>query len=360
MHVEHGIGRYIGLLTIDLAGAAHDVLHIEYSGGDKLYVPVENIEVLSRFGEAEGVALDKLGGAAWQARKARVKERITRIARDLMRIAAERKLRKAEVLDVPESVLDEFSQTFPYSETDDQLNAIDDVVEDLASGRPMDRLVCGDVGFGKTEVAIRAAFVAAMAGQQVAIVAPTTLLARQHFMTFQERFKGLSLKLAQVSRLVPAKALAATKEALSKGEVDIVIGTHALLAESLEFANLGPAGHRRGTALWRAPERAAEKAPPDRARADPDSDPHSPDAAAGADRGEGPLADCHRAGRPARGPHLHHAVGRRYSARSPDAGAVPRRSVLRRLPPGARSRRTCASGSSASPLSSKSRPRTGR
>ena len=210
VHVEHGIGRYIGLLTIDLAGAAHDVLHIEYSGGDKLYVPVENIEVLSRFGEAEGVALDKLGGAAWQARKARVKERITRIARDLMRIAAERKLRKAEVLDVPESVLDEFSQTFPYSETDDQLNAIDDVVEDLASGRPMDRLVCGDVGFGKTGVAIRAAFVAAMAGQQVAIVAPTTLLARQHFLTFQERFKGLSLKLAQVSRLVPAKALAAT------------------------------------------------------------------------------------------------------------------------------------------------------
>ena len=164
VHVEHGIGRYIGLLTIDLAAAAHDVLHIEYSGGDKLYVPVENIEVLSRFGEAEGVALDKLGGAAWQARKARVKERITRIARDLMRIAAERKLRKAEVLDVPQSVLDEFSQTFPYSETDDQLNAIDDVVDDLASGRPMDRLVCGDVGFGKTEVAIRAAFVAAMAG----------------------------------------------------------------------------------------------------------------------------------------------------------------------------------------------------
>ncbi|MBL6773500.1 MAG: transcription-repair coupling factor [Alphaproteobacteria bacterium] len=239
VHVEHGIGRYIGLLTIDLAGAAHDVLHIEYSGGDKLYVPVENIEVLSRFGDAEGVALDKLGGAAWQARKARVKERITRIARDLMRIAAERKLRKAEVLDVPESVLDEFSQTFPYSETDDQLNAIDDVVEDLASGRPMDRLVCGDVGFGKTEVAIRAAFVAAMAGQQVAIVAPTTLLARQHFMTFQARFQGLSLKLAQLSRLVPAKALVATKEALSKGEVDIVIGTHALLAESLEFANLG-------------------------------------------------------------------------------------------------------------------------
>ena len=156
VHVEHGIGRYIGLLTIDLAGAAHDVLHIEYSGGDKLYVPVENIEVLNRFGEAEGVALDKLGGAAWQARKARAKERITRIARDLMRIAAERKLRKAEVLDVPQSVLDEFSQTFPYSETDDQLNAIDDVVEDLASGRPMDRLVCGDVGFGKTEVAIRA------------------------------------------------------------------------------------------------------------------------------------------------------------------------------------------------------------
>ena len=239
VHVEHGIGRYVGLLTIDLGGAAHDVLHIEYTGGDKLYVPVENIEVLSRFGDGEGVALDKLGGAAWQARKARAKERITRIARDLMRIAAERKLRKAETIDVPESVLDEFSQTFPYSETDDQLNAIEDVVEDLASGKPMDRLVCGDVGFGKTEVAIRAAFVGAMAGHQVAVVAPTTLLARQHFKTFEERFKELNIRLAQLSRLVSPKDATATKEAIKRGEIDIVIGTHAVLAESLEFANLG-------------------------------------------------------------------------------------------------------------------------
>ena len=239
VHVEHGIGRYVGLLTIDLSGAAHDVLHIEYSGGDKLYVPVENIEVLSRFGDGEGVGLDKLGGAAWQARKARVKERITRTARDLMRIAAERKLRKSEILDVPQSVLDEFAQTFPYSETDDQLNAIDDVIEDLASGRPMDRLVCGDVGFGKTEVAIRAAFVGAMAGHQVAIVAPTTLLARQHFKTFEERFKDLNIRIAQLSRLVSAKNATATKEALGRGEIDIVVGTHALLAESLKFGNLG-------------------------------------------------------------------------------------------------------------------------
>jgi len=239
VHVEHGIGRYIGLLTIDLSGAAHDVLHIEYSGGDKLYVPVENIEVLSRFGEGEGVGLDKLGGAAWQARKARVKERITRVARDLMRIAAERKLRKSEIIDVPESVLEEFAQTFPYSETDDQLSAIEDVIDDLASGHPMDRLVCGDVGFGKTEVAIRAAFVGAMAGHQVAIVAPTTLLARQHFKTFQDRFKDLNIRIAQLSRLVNAKDAAATKEALARGEIDIVIGTHALLAESLTFGNLG-------------------------------------------------------------------------------------------------------------------------
>ena len=159
-----------------------------------------------------------------QARKARVKERITRVARDLMRIAAERKLRKSEIINVPESVLDEFSQTFPYSETDDQLNAIEDVIEDLASGRPMDRLVCGDVGFGKTEVAIRAAFVGAMAGNQVAIVAPTTLLARQHFKTFEERFKDLNIRIAHLSRLVGAKEAAATKEALARGEIDIVIG----------------------------------------------------------------------------------------------------------------------------------------
>jgi transcription-repair coupling factor (superfamily II helicase) len=240
VHAEHGIGRYEALETLDVAGAPHDCLRLVYAGDDKLYVPVENIEVLSRFGaEDAGVQLDRLGGAAWQSRKARVKERIRDIADALIRVAAERQLKPGEVLTPPEGLYDEFAARFPYPETDDQLRAIADVLEDLASGRPMDRLICGDVGFGKTEVALRAAFIAAMAGSQVAVVVPTTLLARQHFRTFSERFAGFPVRLGQMSRLVGAKAARAVKAELAEGRLDIVIGTHALLAGDVRFARLG-------------------------------------------------------------------------------------------------------------------------
>ncbi len=227
--------------TIDVGGAPHDcAARSLYAGDDKLYVPVENIEVLSRFGaEDAAVQLDRLGGVAWQSRKARVKQRIRDIAGELIRIAAERQLRPAEPLTPPEGVYEEFAARFPYPETEDQLNAIADTLADMASGRPMDRLICGDVGFGKTEVALRAAFIAAMAGGQVAVVVPTTLLARQHFRSFTERFAGLPLHIAQLSRLVPAKAARAVKQELAEGRLDIVIGTHALLAKDVRFAHLG-------------------------------------------------------------------------------------------------------------------------
>ena len=173
VHIDHRIGRYQGLISIDINSAAHDVLGVEYHGGDKLFVPVENIEVLSRFGEDnDGVLLDRLGGVSWQARKAKAKDRITVVAIELMRIAAARKLRTADKLIVGEPVLEDFAQTFPFVETDDQLTAIEDVIDDLGAGRPMDRLVCGDVGFGKTEVAIRAAFVAVAGGKQASVVVP--------------------------------------------------------------------------------------------------------------------------------------------------------------------------------------------
>jgi transcription-repair coupling factor (superfamily II helicase) len=240
VHVDHGIGRFIGLKTIQAAGAPHDCLEIHYAGNDKLFLPVENIELLSRYGSEEvAVELDRLGGAAWQARKARMKSRIREMASELIKVAAERHLREAPQLAAAQGLYDEFCAGFPYEETDDQRVAIDATLDDLASGRPMDRLVCGDVGFGKTEVALRAAFVTAMAGKQVAVVVPTTLLARQHFKTFSDRFRGLPVHVAQASRLVGNAGLAKAREGLAAGTIDIVIGTHALLGKTIKFRDLG-------------------------------------------------------------------------------------------------------------------------
>ncbi len=238
VHVDHGVGRYQGLEVVTALGAAHECILIEYAGGDKLYLPVENIELLSRFGHEEGL-LDRLGGGAWQAKKARLKERIRAIADRLIRIAAERLLRKAKIMEPEHASWEGFAARFPYQETDDQQKAIDEVLDDLAAGRPMDRLICGDVGFGKTEVAMRAAFVAAMSGVQVAVVAPTTLLSRQHHKGFAERFRGFPVKVRQLSRFVGTKEAAQTREGLADGTVDIVIGTHALLAKGIRFRNLG-------------------------------------------------------------------------------------------------------------------------
>ncbi len=238
VHVDHGVGRYQGLEVVTALGAAHECILLEYAGGDRLYLPVENIELLSRYGHEEGL-LDRLGGGAWQAKKAKLKERIRQIADKLIRVAAERHLRKGRILEPPEGMWDAFSARFPYEETDDQLSAIAAVMEDLSSGTPMDRLICGDVGFGKTEVAMRAAFAAAMSGVQIAVIAPTTLLARQHFKTFSERFRGFPVTVRQLSRFVPAKEAATTRQGLAEGSVDIVIGTHAVLAKQVKFRELG-------------------------------------------------------------------------------------------------------------------------
>ncbi len=240
VHQEYGIGRYDGLATLHVTGAPHDCLRLIYDGNEKLFLPVENIEVLSRYGsEHQGATLDKLGGAGWQTRKARMKQRIRDMAGELIRIAAMRKMRDAETMAPPEGTWDEFCSRFPFAETDDQSRAIADVLEDLAAGKPMDRLICGDVGFGKTEIALRAAFVAAMSGSQVAVVVPTTLLARQHFRTFSARFAGLPVKVAQLSRMVTAREANEVRRGITSGEINIVVGTHALLAKSVEFSDLG-------------------------------------------------------------------------------------------------------------------------
>jgi transcription-repair coupling factor (superfamily II helicase) len=240
VHIDHGVGRYEGLETLDVGGAPHDCLKMVYDGNDKLYVPVENIEVLSRYSaEDTPVQLDRLGGVQWQSRKARVKQRLQDIAQQLMKTAAARATRIADPILPPPGLYDEFAARFPYVETEDQTKAIEEALGDLGSGRPMDRLVCGDVGFGKTEVALRAAFVVAMNGKQVAVIAPTTLLCRQHFKTFTARFAGLPLRIRQLSRLVGTKEAAETRKELAAGAVDIVIGTHALLGKGVGFTRLG-------------------------------------------------------------------------------------------------------------------------
>ncbi|MBN8978679.1 MAG: transcription-repair coupling factor, partial [Rhizobiales bacterium] len=240
VHVEHGIGRFIGLQTLDVAGAPHDCVELRYANETKLFLPVENIDLLSRYGSDQtNVELDKLGGSGWQARKAKLKNRIREIAGELIKIAAERHLHEAPKLSVEAGLYDEFCARFPYEETEDQLTAINAALHDLESGKPMDRLVCGDVGFGKTEVALRATFAVAMQGKQVAVVVPTTLLARQHAKNFAERFRGFPVNVAQASRLVSSKELSQTKKGITDGSVDIVVGTHALLGKAIKFKDLG-------------------------------------------------------------------------------------------------------------------------
>ncbi len=239
VHIEHGLGRYEGLEKILAAGAPHDCLKVGYQGGDRLFVPVENIELLSRFGSSDSaVILDKLGGAAWQARKSKLKERLREIADKLIKTAAARTLKEGRKLSVPDQVFDEFCARFPFHETEDQLNAISETIKDLNSGRPMDRLICGDVGFGKTEVALRATFSAVIAGGQVALIAPTTLLSRQHYQSFIDRFKDYPVTIKQLSRLITTKEANGIKEGLAAGNIDIVIGTHGLLGKGIKFNDL--------------------------------------------------------------------------------------------------------------------------
>ena len=240
VHIDHGIGRFDGLSRIEVGDAPHDCLRLVYADDDRLYLPVENLELLSRFG-ASGVEaeLDRLGAAAWQSRKARSKDRIKDIAEKLIRMAAERTLRAGEIATRPDGLWDQFCAGFGFNETDDQLQAIEDLASDLSSGRSMDRLICGDVGYGKTEVALRAAFLVAMSGKQVAVLTPTTLLARQHYQTFKDRFEDTGLEIGALSRLVPTAQQKQTRQSLAEGRIDIVIGTHGLLSKSLSFKNLG-------------------------------------------------------------------------------------------------------------------------
>ena len=239
VHRNYGIGKFVGLEIVSVNNISHDCLKILYHGGDKLYLPVENMDIISKYGSDDKVDLDKLGGTAWQARTAKLKNRIKLQAEAIIKIAAERSLSKVASLDVYTPEFEEFCDKFPYAETDDQINAVNDIIDDISNGRLMDRLICGDVGFGKTEVAMRAAFIVANSGMQVAVIVPTTLLANQHYKNFVERFSGMPMIIKQISRLVKPSEIAKTKAELENGHVNIVIGTHAILSNTTKFKNLG-------------------------------------------------------------------------------------------------------------------------
>ena len=240
VHVDHGIGKFKGLKNLSILESKHDCVEISYFNEDRLYIPVENIELLSKYGgNNEYVELDKLGTSHWQFRKANAKKKINEIADDLIKTAAERSLKKAPKFKTVEPYYTNFVNEFPYDETEDQVNVTSEILNDLNTGMPMDRLVCGDVGYGKTEVALRGAFNVAIGGSQVAVIVPTTLLCRQHYENFKKRFENSPLKISQLSRLVSKDSANQTIEKVNNGEIDIVVGTHALLSDKIKFKKLG-------------------------------------------------------------------------------------------------------------------------
>jgi len=241
VHAQHGIGRYQGLMSLDLGDGENEFLLLEYDGGDKLYVPVAQLEVISRYAglQPEDAPLHKLGSGQWDRAKARAARQVRDTAAELLALYAKRAAREGYAFGVKPHDLEAFADGFGFEETTDQQGAIDAVVADMASGKPMDRLICGDVGFGKTEVALRAAFVAVADGRQVAILCPTTLLAEQHFLTFTDRFADWPVHIAELSRFKTAKEQAEAVDKLARGELDIVIGTHKLLSKGVKFDRLG-------------------------------------------------------------------------------------------------------------------------
>lgn len=241
VHVEHGIGRYEGLVTLETQEGPSECLQLEYAQGAKLYVPVSQLHLISRYSGAdrEHAPLHRLGRGDWEKAKKKASEQVRDTAAELLNLYARRASRPGLVFSCPQEDMERFAEGFPFEETADQQAAIDAVISDMTSGRPMDRLVCGDVGFGKTEVALRAAFLAVMSGRQVAVLCPTTLLAEQHAQTFRDRFASWPVTVVELSRFRSAKETAAALKALADGTADIVIGTHKLLSESVKFASLG-------------------------------------------------------------------------------------------------------------------------
>jgi len=241
VHEDHGVGRYRGLIAMDVGGMPGEFLEIEYAKGDRLYVPVAQLHLISRYSGAsvETAPLHSLGGEAWAKAKKKAAEKVRDVAAELLEIQARRQARAGLALHLDRAMYEPFAAGFPFEETPDQHHAIESVIRDLGSSQPMDRVVCGDVGFGKTEVAVRAAFAAASAGKQVAVLVPTTLLAEQHYRNFRDRFADWPLKVEVLSRFKTAKEIKAELEKLAEGKLDVIVGTHRLLQPDVKFKDLG-------------------------------------------------------------------------------------------------------------------------
>ncbi len=241
VHEDHGVGRYRGLIAMDVGGMPGEFLDIEYAKGDRLYVPVAQLHLISRYSgaSAETAPLHSLGGEQWTKAKRKAAEKVRDVAAELLEIQARRRARAGLALDVDRAMYEPFAAGFPFEETPDQLAAIDATLRDLASSQPMDRVVCGDVGFGKTEVAVRAAFAAASAGKQVAVLVPTTLLAEQHYRNFRDRFADYPMKVEVLSRFKSSKEIKAELEKVAEGTIDVIVGTHRLLQPDVKFKDLG-------------------------------------------------------------------------------------------------------------------------
>ncbi len=241
VHEDHGVGRYRGLVVLDAGGTPGEYLEIEYAKGDRLYVPVAQLHLISRYSGAsvETAPLHSLGGEAWTKAKKRAAEKVRDVAAELLEIQARRQARAGLALPLDRAMYEPFAASFPFEETPDQHHAIESVIRDLGSSQPMDRVVCGDVGFGKTEVAVRAAFAAASAGKQVAVLVPTTLLAEQHYRNFRDRFADWPLRVEVLSRFKTAKEIKSELEKLAEGKIDVIVGTHRLLQPDVKFKDLG-------------------------------------------------------------------------------------------------------------------------
>lgn len=241
VHIDHGVGRYQGLITLEIGGAPGEFLTIEYAGGDKLYVPVSALDLISRYtgGAPESAPLHALGSDAWDKAKKKAAEKVRDVAAELLELYAKRRARAAEPITIDRPLYEQFAAAFPFEETPDQLNAIEAVLADLVKPEPMDRVVCGDVGFGKTEVALRAAFVAAQSGRQVAVLVPTTLLAEQHYRNFADRFADWPIRVEVLSRFKSPKEVKAALAELEAGRVDVMVGTHRLIQDDVRFKQLG-------------------------------------------------------------------------------------------------------------------------
>ena len=336
VHAEHGVARLRGLEPQGGDGGApcEEFLSLEFAGERKLLVPALDVAQVWRNGsEVTDVPLDRLGGDAWQARRAEVEAELEAAARELLARARERARASGPQLRAPKAAYRRFVARFPFSETEDQTRAIDAALGDLARGAPpMDRLICGDVGFGKTEVALRAACAAALAGKQVAVVAPTTVLVRQHCLTFRRRFAGFDLRVDQLSRLSGGAEARAVRAGLADGSVRIVVGTHTLASEQVRFADLGLVIVDEEQRFGTPPQGAAEKAARRGAPPDPDRDPDPSHAAGGAGRAQRHQRDRRPPGAPAAGAHLRHAVRSRSRGRGPAARGPARWPELLRLP----------------------------